>query len=161
NVTLSANATSTRTDSAVFGFGNGLGLSPNVANALVLDGGALRYTGGAVSTDRSLTLTTNGGGLDASGAAGTALTFGSSAPQVASTVVADSALAGAGSRTLTLMGTNTSNNTLNLAIPDGAADGIGNYKTNVAKTGPGRWILGKANSYTGSTQIDQGTLALG
>src|SRR5438067_5847156 len=65
--TLSANATATGANTVVVFAPNGLGSSPNVANALILDGGILQYTGTATSTDRAFTLTQNGGGLDGSG----------------------------------------------------------------------------------------------
>ena len=55
------------------GTSSGIGSSASAATNLVLNGGALQYTGGAQSTNRLFTLTENGGGLDASGSG--ALTF--------------------------------------------------------------------------------------
>ncbi len=52
---------------------SGIGQSNNTAPALVLDGGTLQYAGAAATgatTDRSFTVTSNGGALDASGSGG-------------------------------------------------------------------------------------------
>lgn len=71
-------------------------------------------------------------------------------------------------RHLTLTGTNTGNNTLNPLVADasdinragfdGAAGGKGSV--GIRKTGIGKWILTGANSYTGTTLVDEGTLLI-
>ena len=63
---------------------------------------------------------------------------------------------GAGSKTLTLGGTNTSDNLISGAIIDNS----GTNKTSVLKTDAGTWVLSGANSYTGTTTIAGGTLKL-
>ncbi len=60
--------------------------------------------------------------------------------------------------TLTLGGTNTGNNTLANKILNNT--GAGGGLVNVAKTGPGKWILSGANTYTGTTNVNQGTLII-
>jgi fibronectin-binding autotransporter adhesin len=123
------------------GAASGIGNSSNAAGNLVLDGGTLQYTGGAVSTDRLFTLTTNGGGLDASGSG--PLTFSNSGSV---------ALGGSGARTLTLTGINTGPNTFASALGDNGG------ATSLAKSGVGTWVLGGTNTYSGGTAINGGTL---
>jgi autotransporter-associated beta strand protein len=128
----------------------------------VLDSGALQYTGGTTSTDRNFTLTQNGGTLDASGTG--AVTFSNPSGIV---------LTGTGARTLTLTGSNTDNNTLDLSIGDTqsvavldeplsfSAVGGGSGPTALLKDGAGTWVLGGVNTYSGGTTISNGTLVLG
>ena len=130
------------------GINSGIGSSPSVAPALVLDGGFLQYTGsGGVTgtTDRTFTLTTNGGGLDATGNTGP-LMFTSTAP-----VVADSTLAGSGTRTFTLKG-NTSGNVFAGMLGDGTGGA-----TSLNVTGTGGWTLTNTHTYTGTTSIGGGS----
>src|SRR5207244_2890663 len=49
------------------GSSSSIGASTNAATNLVLNGGTLQYTAGAVSTDRLFSVGTSGGTLDASG----------------------------------------------------------------------------------------------
>lgn len=65
--------------------------------------------------------------------------------------------AGGGNKSLTLSGTNIGLNTLSGVIAD-AAD---LSKTAVVKNEAGQWVLTAANTYTGGTTINAGTLALG
>ena len=130
------------------GTASGIGNSNNTAPALVLDGGTLQYTGGTVSSDRTFTLTNNGGTLDSAGSG--ALTLSNSNP---------GAYTGTGARTLTLTnsgGTNTAANVLATQIINGTGGATG-----VTKTGTGTWTLTNANNtYTGATTVGAGTLAL-
>lgn len=66
---------------------------------------------------------------------------------------ADFTATGAGTKTLTLGGTNIGANTINGAI-------VQNGSTLVTKIDAGRWILAGTNSYTGATTISNGTLQL-
>ena len=59
------------------------------------------------------------------------------------------------SKTLQLDGTNA-NNTINGVIADGGA-----YVITLVKTNASKWTLGGVNTYSGTTTIGQGTLALG
>ena len=60
-----------------------------------------------------------------------------------------------GAVVLTLSGTNSGLNTISGAIADNGSNTIG-----VAMNGPGLWILGGANTYTGGNSISAGTLRL-
>jgi autotransporter-associated beta strand protein len=124
------------------GAASSIGQSTNAAANLVLDGGTLKYTGAAVTTDRDLTLTQNGGALDSSGSA--ANTFGGG-----QTV----ALAGSGARTLTFTGSDASRNIFHLVLGDGAGG-----STSVLKTGAGKWTYDLPQTYSGDTTVTGGTL---
>lgn len=60
-------------------------------------------------------------------------------------------------RTLTLGGSNTGNNTISGAITELLGSGL----MPVTKTGAGTWILNGANSYDGTTTVNDGILVLG
>lgn len=128
------------------GSNSGIGASSNASSNLVLNGGTLRYTGGAVSVDRAFTLGTAGGTIETNGTAG-ALNL---------TSTGATALAGTNTpRTLTLAGTNTARNTYS-----GILGNNGTGATSLTKTGAGTWVLGNANSYTGVTTITTGVLSV-
>ena len=59
-------------------------------------------------------------------------------------------------RTVTLTGSNTDANTLAAPVGDN-----GTGATSVNKTGSGTWLLTGANTYTGATNVSQGTLQVG
>jgi fibronectin-binding autotransporter adhesin len=122
-----------------------IGSSSNSAANLVLAGGVLQYIGGGASTDRLFTLGA-AGEIDASGSGPLALTNTGSI-----------AFSGAGSRTLTLGGSNSGLNSLAATIAD---SGVGS-PTSVVKTGPGTWVLAGSNAYTGTTSAQQGLLQFG
>jgi len=109
-------------------------------------GGTLRYTGSGHSSDRELSLdgTTGGATLDASGSG--ALNLSSTA----------AIAAGAGSKTLTLTGSNTDDNTLAGIVQDNSPAN----KTSLVKSGDGKWVLTGANTYTGDTTVSNGTLSI-
>ncbi len=117
---------------------------------MVLNGGALQYTGAGVSTDRLFTLGTSGGTIDASGTA--RLNFSNAGAM---------AYTGSGSRILTLTGTNAAllngvsnaSNTIAALIADGAGG-----STSVYKTGVGNWTLSNYNTFTGNTTVNNGIL---
>ncbi len=126
------------------GANSAIGASGTTASNLVLDSGTLQYTGAAAaSTDRRFTLTEKGGGIDASGAT---LNFANTSAVT---------FTGNGSRTLTLSGTSTGNNTLAAILGDGTGGA-----TSLAKKGTGTWVLTGANTYTGNTIVDGGVLSL-
>ncbi len=126
------------------GVNSNIGSSTNAAANLILNGGTLEYTGAGNSTNRLFTVGVNGGALAASGTG--AVNF---------TNTGAVAYSAAGSRSLTLKGTSTTDNTLALSI--GNASG---GTTSLVKSDAGKWILSAANSYTGSTQILGGTLSV-
>jgi len=61
----------------------------------------------------------------------------------------------AGASVLTLAGTNTNANTISGAIGNGSATTMA-----VTETGAGIWVLSGANTYTGATTINAGTLSI-
>ena len=126
------------------GTASGIGESSSAAGNLAFDGGTLQYTGAAASTNRLFTLTTNGGGIHASGTG--PLTFSN---------VGAVALSGAGARVLTLTGSNAGANTLSAVLDDSGG------ATSLTKSGVGTWVLTGNHTYTGATTIGGGTLQLG
>ncbi|MBL9092061.1 MAG: autotransporter-associated beta strand repeat-containing protein [Planctomycetaceae bacterium] len=71
------------------------------------------------------------------------------------TFMADVVVAADGDKSLTLGGANVLDNALLGVIPDSGAGA-----TSLVKIGGGTWLLGGANTYTGSTTIVDGTLKL-
>lgn len=69
SVTLSQSAvgSSSTPISAAAGVANNLGISTSAAANLILNGGTLKYTGAATSTNRLFTIAGNGGTIDSSG----------------------------------------------------------------------------------------------
>ncbi len=108
-------------------------------------GATLQYTGAGHSTNRVINLagTTGGATLDASGSGAVVFTSAFTAT-------------GAGSKTLTLTGSNTDANTIQGAIVNNSGANI----TSVTKDGAGTWVLGGTNTYTGATTINAGTLRI-
>jgi autotransporter-associated beta strand protein len=106
----------------------------------------LRYTGAGDTSNRIIDLrgTTGGATIDQSGTGTLRLT-------------SDFTATGAGSKTLTLQGST-------VGIGEIAGAVINNNATNttsLTKTGTGTWILSGANTYTGATMINAGTLQIG
>ncbi|MCX6917694.1 MAG: autotransporter-associated beta strand repeat-containing protein, partial [Verrucomicrobia bacterium] len=117
---------------------------------LLFRGGVLKYAGStAQTTDRAIRLSTDGGGgtIDASGSNPSAtLSFTrSSMPNW---------WENGGTRTLTLTGINTGENTLVAGIIDWS----GVTTIHVNKEGVGTWVLAGASNYLGVTDIKAGTL---
>lgn len=126
------------------GVASDIGTAASGAANLVLNGGALQYTGGAQSSDRLFTLGTGNGALDASGSG--ALTLNNAGAV---------ALSGAGARTFTLRGSSLDDNTLAAAFGDNGG------ATALAKSGAGKWVLTGNNAYSGGSTIAGGTLQVG
>ncbi|MGC4031785.1 MAG: autotransporter-associated beta strand repeat-containing protein [Tepidisphaeraceae bacterium] len=108
--------------------------------------GTLLYTGNGEVTSKAIFLSTgaatNGGVLDMSGTGTlqfTAATLGANASQA---------------HTLTLRGSTTGIGQIDSVISDGAST----RKTSVVKAGTGTWVLAGANTFTGSTTVQAGTL---
>ena len=127
------------------GVASGIGKSGTAAANLVINGGALQYTGTSGSTDRQFTLGTSNGSLDASGSG--AITFTNTA---AITLTGSN-----GARTLTLTGSNTGDNTLAARIGNN-----GTGATSLVKSGEGTWVLTGANTFSGGSTINAGTLRI-
>jgi autotransporter-associated beta strand protein len=126
------------------GAASDIGAAGNSAANLVLNGGALQYTGGAVDVDRLFTLGTGNGALDASGSGALNLTNAGAV-----------ALSGTGARTLTLKGSDANDNTLAAFIGDNGG------ATSLAKNGGGKWVLTGNNTNSGTVTIAAGTLQVG
>ncbi len=132
------------------GSNSGLGNSTAAAsNILLANGTTLGYTGGAVSTNRSFTINGtaagHGASIDASGSG--ALTMTATASPAYGTVDQ--------TRTLTLTGTNTANNTFAANIADNGTGAV-----SLTKSGTGAWVLSGTNVYTGATTVSGGALIL-
>ncbi len=130
------------------GANSSIGASTNAASNLVLGGGAtLAYLGEGDSSDRGFTIDDDdviGVRIDSSGTGALDLT-NTAAPVFAS----------AAPITLTLGGTNTASNTLAAAIPDNGASAV-----TLVKDGGGTWVLSGSNTYTGTTTVSSGRLAV-
>ncbi len=116
---------------------------------LTLNGAVLVHTGSSnSSTNREITHANSGNNTINSTGAGTV-----------SFTAANLLYTGAASaRSLTLGGTNAGDNTFASAIGD---SGTLTNITSVIKSGSGRWVLAGSNTYSGSTSVDVGTLAVG
>jgi autotransporter-associated beta strand protein len=126
----------------------GSGSAAGSAADLVIDGGALQYTGtAAATTNRLFTIGVSGTAtLDASGGPGGKMTIGSAGGAIA--------FANAFSpNTLILTGSGAG------VLPAVIADGLpGSSTTAVIKTGAGTWSLSGTNTYSGTTTISGGVL---
>ncbi|MSU56718.1 MAG: hypothetical protein EXS35_00800 [Pedosphaera sp.] len=122
-----------------------IGNSANSAANLVIDGGTVQYTGGAVSSDRLFTVGTGGATIDASGSGALNLTSSGAL-----------AFSGTGTRSLTFAGSNTGDNTLAAIIGDQGANA-----TALVKNGAGTWLLSGNNTFTGGLTINAGVVKLG
>lgn len=113
-----------------------IGAASSAAANLVLNGGALQYTGGPASIDRLFSVGTSGGTIDSTSSALTLNNTGTIG------------LSG----TLTLTGSNPDTNTLAAALIQSGG---------VNKNGICTWVLTGANTYGGGTTINEGLLQVG
>jgi len=123
--------------------------------SMLFQGGTLQYTGSTPqSTNRAIRINADGGDGFTGGAT---IDASGSVPSATLSFTATSSpdfFEEAGTRTLTLTGSNTGNNTFGLAIVEtGGA-------TTVTKTGVGTWVLSGNSTYTGATNVTQGTLVV-
>ncbi|MBW8781367.1 MAG: autotransporter-associated beta strand repeat-containing protein [Verrucomicrobia bacterium] len=125
------------------GSNSSIGASTNVAGNLILTGGTLKYTGAAVSTDRLFSVQSSST-IDASGTG--AVNFTNTGSMGFN--------GGTAAKTLTLTGTNTGTNTIAAVIGDNTG------ATSVTKSAAGTWVLSGANTYTGATAVNAGTLSV-
>jgi fibronectin-binding autotransporter adhesin len=120
--------------------------SAAAANLVIGNGSTLRYTGAGDTTNRLFTLSAGTTFIESSGAGAIVFT------DTGLVTLADPNQA----RTIALGGTNTGANTLAGSIGNAGA-GV----TTLAKNDGGAWVLTGANTYTGLTNINAGTLILG
>ncbi|MBL9183705.1 MAG: autotransporter-associated beta strand repeat-containing protein [Verrucomicrobiaceae bacterium] len=125
---------------------SGIGSSSSAATNLIINGGTLRYTGAAVTTDRLFSVGNASGLIDASGTGTVQFTNSGSMGFNSQT----------GARTLVLTGSNTGDNSLAAAIGDNSG------ATTISKRSAGTWVLSSASStFTGGVNlIEGGTLAV-
>jgi autotransporter-associated beta strand protein len=135
------------------GNASGVGASTNAAANLVIgQSSSLTYTGSGDSTDRLMTL----GPTGAFSVIGPAIiNTGTGALSFTNTgaVAFTGALPPFTTQNFTLGGTNTGSNTFAPVIGDNGASA-----TSFIKSGTGTWVLSGANSYTGATDVNGGTL---
>ena len=139
---------------ALGGSASGLGLSnAGEAGNLVIGSatsvGTLRFEGsggGNNRTDRMFTIGQMGAVIDASGGTGTPMLLRNYAALT---------MAGTGSRTVTLTGTNTDYNFLGYIFNDPTGGTL-----SLVKNGPGTWQLDGSSNYTGGTTINAGLLRI-
>ena len=143
NGTLSVNSLANGGTNSALGAASGANATIKIGNTTTT--GTLQYTGAAATTNRVIDLsgTTGGATLDSSGSG--AVTFTSALTAT-----------GAGSKTLTLTGTNTNANTISGAIVNNSGTNL----TSLVKSGAGTWVLSGSNAFSGSTQIQAGTLSI-
>ena len=130
------------------GLPSSVGTGPNDAAHLVIDGGALRYTGAGSTTDRLMTIgvVNSSGTIDASGTG--PLVFSNTGQVVFGSI--------SGNSTLTLAGSSAAANTFMPQVTDS------NYgPTILDKEGPGTWVLNSQQTFTGGVQVNGGRLVLG
>lgn len=120
--------------------------SAAAANLVIGNGSTLRYTGAGDSTNRLFTLSQGVTFIESSGTG--AIVFTDTGP----VTLANNNQA----RTIALGGTNTGNNTL-----AGSIGNAGTGVTTLAKNDSGNWVLTGNHSYTGSTNVNGGTLFIG
>jgi autotransporter-associated beta strand protein len=143
----------------VGGGNSALGAPSTVANGTIALGEratavGLTYTGTGHTSDRVIELAGSTGAvtINASGA-GALVLNGNFVPTWPTTGNNQA------SKTLTLTGSSTAANTLGGVIPN-LTVGTGTNNLTLSKTGDGTWILGGANTYSGTTTISAGKLSI-
>ncbi len=129
------------------GLASSIGASSAAASNLVIgNGSTLRYTGSGDTTNRLFTLSAGVTFIESSGTG--AIVFTDTGP----VTLASNNLA----RTIALGGSNAGDNTL-----AGSIGNAGTGLTTLAKNDSGTWVLTGNHSYTGSTNVNGGTLFIG
>ncbi|MHA4838718.1 autotransporter-associated beta strand repeat-containing protein [Sphingopyxis sp. MSC1_008] len=129
------------------GMASSIGASSEAASNLVIgNGSTLRYTGSGDTTNRLFTLSQGVTFIESSGTGAIVFT------DTRAVTLANNNQA----RTIALGGTNTGNNTL-----AGSIGNAGTGVTTLAKNDSGTWVLTGNHSYTGSTNVNGGTLFIG
>ncbi len=129
------------------GVASSTGMAATDGWALQLKTASLVYTGTGSTTNRQMYIDT-AGTIDNEGTG--ALIFSNTGGTIGNNISGS----GTANRTITLTGTNTANNTIGLQIADPAAA----KTTTIVKSGIGYWLLSGANTYSGTTSVQNGTL---
>ena len=153
-----------------------LGAPTTVANGAISLGasttsGTLLYTGAGETTDRIISMngTTGGGTITQAGTAtGIPTTRGDSGVLKFTSDISIPGTAGLDNRkTLTLTnlnatntGTNPGSGEISGSIGDSLLGTVGQPATSVTKSSSGTWTLSGNNTYTGTTRVQAGTLAI-
>ncbi|MEY3896669.1 MAG: hypothetical protein RLZZ214_2189, partial [Verrucomicrobiota bacterium] len=138
-----------------------LGLGTLIRIGSAGNSGTLNYTGTGSTTGRTITIGNNSGTPAVGDTGGATINSNGSGPLVFTAANFNTTgLTGsvATARTLTLGGANTGANEIQGVIANGLT---GTLVTNLAKSGNGTWMLSGANTYTGTTTVNAGTLKLG
>ncbi len=124
--------------------------------------GHLRYLGAGETTDRTIGI---GNGTSATNFANATLEHnGTGGALVFSAPIFNVAQAGVTAtspRGLVLSGSNSALNTIFGVIQDNLVGASGTAAITLTKQGSGTWILAGANTYSGATTVNEGTLTLG
>ena len=125
------------------GVAGNLGAGSSIRIGASTTGGNLRYVGNGETTNRTIDVNSTTGNNSIEQAGTGLLRFSGSA-----------VVSGAGAKTLTLLGSTSGTGQLdgNFADNGGALS--------MVKSGTGKWILGGANTYTGTTTVTAGTLVI-
>jgi fibronectin-binding autotransporter adhesin len=145
-INITGGASLYATSLANAGSNSALGNSGTIAFGSVATTGLLGFSSLSANstTDRTVDLAGTTGGGSILNSAVNAVKF-----------TGDFTATGAGSKTLTLRGTNTGNNEISGAIVDNSAIN----KTSISKIETGTWILSGNSSYTGGVTVGAGTLS--
>lgn len=122
----------------------------NNSGTISLNGGALLIGTGVTATAAGLTTSKV---INLSGTTGAASIYANQTGSNPIVFNSSFTATGAGTKTLTLGGSNTADNVINGAI-------VQNGSTLLTKVGSGTWVLAGTNAYTGVTTISNGTLKL-
>ena len=152
-----------------FGVASGLGAAASgviVIGATNIPNGTLLYTGAGDTSNRTFQIGTYGNASAASSSeigSATIQNDGSGAIVFNATnfnTALNATGGNATNRTLTLSGSNTGSNTISGVIRDNTVSGnaTGTARIGLIKSGTGTWILSGANTYSGNTSINTGTL---
>ena len=162
--TISAGTLSINT---IANFGSSSALGAPASGAIILGGaantGTLRYTGGVVTSNRTIQIGANSatpvvgdtGGATIQNDGSGALTFNATNFNTAT----NAATGTSPTRTLTLQGSN--GGTISGIIQNNQIAAASTAAVALTKAGAGTWILSGANTYTGTTTISAGALQLG